>query len=92
MSKSRGSTKIITEREIKQLELKPHVQNVNEKSITYSATFKLAAVQDYKKGRAPMDIFLSAGAGFDLDIIGRTKPLATNLCPSWGIGTSRDGE
>jgi hypothetical protein len=39
MSKTRGATKIFTEYEIKQLELNSHVQNVTEKSITYSPTF-----------------------------------------------------
>ncbi|KTD83248.1 transposase [Paenibacillus etheri] len=63
---------MFNENEIKQLENNPNVENVTEKSITYSPTFKLAAVKAYKEGQAPMEIFLSAG--FNVDIIGRKKP------------------
>ncbi|OAB24957.1 transposase [Paenibacillus macquariensis subsp. macquariensis] len=72
MNKARGTSKIFNEHEIKQLEVNPHVQNVREKTITYSPTFKLAAVKAYEKGQTPMEIFLEAG--FDLDFIGRDKP------------------
>lgn len=71
-NKTRGSSKIFNEKEIKLLENNPNVENVTEKSITYSSTFKLAAVKAYKEGQTPMEIFLSAG--FDVDIIGRKKP------------------
>jgi len=63
---------MFNENEIKQLEGNPNVENVTEKSITYSPTFKLAAVKAYKEGQTPMEIFLKAG--FNLDIIGRKKP------------------
>ncbi|CAH1059879.1 hypothetical protein PAECIP111894_06120 [Paenibacillus pseudetheri] len=71
-NKTRGSSRIFNENEIKQLENNPNVENVTEKSITYSPTFKLAAIKAYKEGQTPMDIFLSAG--FDVDVIGRKKP------------------
>lgn len=72
MSKPRGASKMFNENEIKQLEKNPNVENVTEKSITYSSTFKLAAVKAYKEGQTPMEIFLRAG--FDMDTIGRKKP------------------
>lgn len=48
------------------------VENVTEKSITYSFTFKLAALKAYKEDQSPMEIFLEAG--FDLEVTGRKKP------------------
>lgn len=72
MTKMRGTTKIFNEHEIRQLEGNPHVQSVSEKSITYSPTFKLAAVKAHEEGKAPMEIFMEAG--FNLDVIGRKKP------------------
>ena len=71
-NKTRGSSRIFNENEIKQLENNPNVENVTEKSITYSPTFKLTAVKAYKEGQAPMEIFLSTG--FNVDIIGHKKP------------------
>lgn len=72
MNKTRGTSKIFNENEIRQLEMNPNVENVSEKSITYSSTFKLAALKAYKEGQTPMEVFLEAG--FDLDVIGRNKP------------------
>lgn len=63
---------MFNENEIRQLEGNPNVENVTEKSITYSPAFKLAAVKAYKEGQTPMEIFLKAG--FNMDIIGRKKP------------------
>jgi transposase-like protein len=72
MKKTRGTSKMFNENEIRQLEMNKNVENVTEKSITYSATFKLAALKAYKEGRTPIEIFLEAG--FDIDVIGRKKP------------------
>lgn len=72
MGKKRGSSKIFSEHEIKQLESNPNVQHVTDKSITYAPAFKLAAVQAYLSGQTPMEIFRSAG--FDIDVIGHEKP------------------
>ncbi|MEK4508234.1 hypothetical protein [Paenibacillus sp. FSL K6-2524] len=44
---------MFNENEIKQLEGNPNVENVTEKSITYSAKFKLRAVKAYKEGQTP---------------------------------------
>jgi transposase len=72
MIKTRGPSKVFKEYEIKQLLMNPHVENVTEKSITYSPPFKLAAVKAYQEGQTPMEIFLRAG--IDVNIIGRRKP------------------
>jgi hypothetical protein len=68
------TSKMFNENEIRQLEMNQNVENVTEKSITYSATFKLAALKAYKEGQTPMEIFLQAG--FDMDVIGRKKQFA----------------
>jgi len=72
MSKKRGSSKIFSEHEVKQLESNPNVLHVTEKSISYAPEFKLAAVKAYLSGQTPMEIF--RGAGFDVDVIGHEKP------------------
>jgi transposase-like protein len=72
MGKKRGSSKVFSEHEMKQLESNPNVQHVTEKSITYAPAFKLAAVKAYLSGQTPMEIFRSAG--FDVDVIGHEKP------------------
>jgi hypothetical protein len=63
---------MFNENEIRQLEMTINVDIGTEKSISYSATFKLAALKAYKEGRTPMEIFLEAG--FDMDVISRKKP------------------
>jgi len=72
MGRTRGTSKLFTEHEIKQLELNPNVVHVTDKSITYAPAFKIAAVKAYKEGHTPMDIFRKAG--FDVDVIGHKKP------------------
>jgi putative transposase len=61
---------------------------VSETSITYTPSFKLAAVQAYKEGMTPAHIFIDAG--FDLDIIGHDKP--KQCLNRWRIAFSRYGE
>lgn len=63
---------LFTEEQMRQLEANPNVQHVSESTITYTPTFKLAAVQAYTQGQTPSEIFLRAG--FDLDVIGHKKP------------------
>ena len=72
MTHTRGPNRIFSYDELKRLESNPNVQGVTEKTITYSPTFKIAALKAYNEGRTPMEIFLEAG--FDLDVIGSTKP------------------
>lgn len=63
---------LFTEEQMRQLEENPNVQHVSESTITYTPTFKLAAVQAYTLGQTPSEIFLRAG--FDLNVIGHKKP------------------
>ncbi|MCC0567297.1 hypothetical protein HN020_20290 [Brevibacillus borstelensis] len=72
MGKTRGTPKLFTEHEIKQLELNPNVMHVTAKSITYAPAFKIAAVKAHEEGYTPMEIFRKAG--FDVDVIGHKKP------------------
>lgn len=64
--------KSFTEKEIQLLEENPNIQRVTEKNITYSPTFKVAAVQAYQAGQTPLEIFLKAG--FKTDVIGQATP------------------
>lgn len=50
-----------TEQQVRQLEANPNALNVNEKSITYSPSSKLAAVYAHKEGKMPQVIFEEAG-------------------------------
>ncbi|WP_373688831.1 HTH domain-containing protein, partial [Brevibacillus daliensis] len=72
MCKTRGTSRIFTEHEIKQLEANPNVEHVSDKTITYAAAFKVAAVKAYQDGQTPIEIFRSAG--FDVEMIGQKKP------------------
>jgi hypothetical protein len=49
------------------LKRNPNVQHVSETKITYSPTFKVAAVQAYFTGQPPMEILLEAGFHIDTD-------------------------
>jgi transposase len=61
MYKTRGASRMFNENEIKQLEKNPNVENVTEKGITYSATFKLAAVRHMKKVKPPWKFSFERG-------------------------------
>lgn len=69
MSRDRKS---FTEQEIQMLEKNPNVLRVMGKNISYSPLFKVAAVQAYREGQTPMEIFLQAG--FYIEMIGRDMP------------------
>ncbi|MFD3262332.1 IS3 family transposase, partial [Paenibacillus lentus] len=58
--------------DIRQLEGSPNVKQISEKSVTYSPTFKLASVQAYYDGAAPIEIFINGG--FDMAVIGSKTP------------------
>lgn len=64
--------KVFTESEMQQLEANPHVYSVTKNAITYTPSFKLAAVNAYLQGHTPQNIFIEAG--FDLSIIDPRKP------------------
>ncbi|WP_438449507.1 helix-turn-helix domain-containing protein, partial [Gorillibacterium sp. sgz5001074] len=63
---------VFTEEQIRMLEANPNVQKVSESTITYNPAFKLEALEAYRAGQTPSEIFIRAG--FDLDVIGHTKP------------------
>ncbi len=49
-----------------------HIEKVSEKSITYKDSFKLLAVDEYRKGKTPSEIFKQVG--ISPDIIGSENP------------------
>ncbi|MFE8701639.1 IS3 family transposase [Cytobacillus sp. FJAT-54145] len=63
---------IYTEFQIKELEKNPNIINASDKSISYKAEFKIKAVQEYKLGKGPSQIFIENG--FNLEIIGKDQP------------------
>jgi transposase len=63
---------LFTEEQMRKLEENPNVHHLTEAAITYTPAFKLEALQAYKEGQTPSEIFIRAG--FDLDVIGRKKP------------------
>lgn len=66
------SKRIFTKEQIASLVKNKHVVRASEKSITYHADFKLAAVKRYREGLSPAAIFREAG--FNLALIGRKTP------------------
>lgn len=62
---------IFNEHQRRQIELNPNVVSVSDRSIQYSANFKLKAVQENLAGTGPVQIFKEAG--FDLEVIGIKK-------------------
>jgi transposase-like protein len=58
--------------QIKELEKNPNIVSVSERTITYSPDFKIKAVQEYKQGKLPSQIFIENG--FELEIIGKKQP------------------
>jgi hypothetical protein len=64
------SKRIFSKGEITDLLKNPHVARCTPKSVTYRASFKIAAVRQYwEEGIPAKDIFRKAG--FDLRVIGR---------------------
>ncbi len=58
--------------QIKELEKNPIVLSASERSISYSREFKIKAVEEYKQGKTPAQIFIDHG--FDLELIGKKQP------------------
>jgi len=61
-----------TEHQIKELEKNPNVIHSSDKSISYAPAFKRKAVQEYKLGKTPTQIFIEAG--FNIAVIGKDQP------------------
>jgi transposase len=66
------SKRIFTTFEQQQLESHPYVHHVSDRSISYSADFKVKAVRENLSGKGPTAIFLDHE--FDLEVIGSDKP------------------
>lgn len=65
--------RILTQEQIDALSKNVHVRRCSEKSVTYSGSFKVMAVQRYEaEGIPPSQIFREAG--FDLSVIGKDVP------------------
>lgn len=70
------------------LERNINVQSVSDRSIQYKPEFKIQAVQDYKNGKGPSQIFRDAG--FDLEMIGSEK--AKGSLSRWRKSLEKYGE
>jgi hypothetical protein len=89
---------VFTEEQIRKLEANTNVQKVSEVAITYTPAFKLEALQAYRTGQLPSEIFVRAG--FDLDVIGHQKPKKSlkrwretyELYGEEGLATDRRGK
>lgn len=98
MMSKRSVSQTFSEREIQQLEANPNVSRVAGKNITYTASFKLAAVRAYLAGQPPAEIFIQAG--FNLHVIGPKNPgrCLRRWCESYrlygedGLLTDRRGQ
>jgi len=62
---------LFNEHQRRQIEANPNVASVSDRSIQYTAQFKLKAVQENLAGKGPVQIFKEAG--FDIEIIGIKK-------------------
>jgi len=66
------SKRIFTTDQLRELRNNKHVKKCSKKSITYSSDFKILAVNLYKQGLTPHEVF--ERADFDLNIIGKDTP------------------
>lgn len=79
--------KSLTEKEIKELLKSEFVEKVFKNRIVYTNEFKIMALQQYRNGLPPVEIFISPG--IDLNLVGRKN--AVNLLLKWskeGVKTS----
>lgn len=66
------SKRIFAEEEIRQLLANASVQTCTKKSITYTQSFKEAAVKLYEQGLTPYEIFIQTG--LDMNMISKDQP------------------
>ncbi len=74
--------------QINQFEENPNVASVSERSIQYTAEFKVKAVRENMEGKGPQQIFTEAG--FDLTVIRKRK--AQSSLNRWRQTFRKDGE
>ena len=68
-----------TQPEIDSLRSNPYVSDVNQTSIAYSSEFKFLFMEEYTKGKRPVQIFRDAG--FDTEILGSKR--IERACARW---------
>ena len=79
---------IFNDHQRRQIEENPNVASVSDRSIQYTADFKLKAVQENLAGKGPVQIFQEAG--FDLEMIGIKK--AQSSLGRWKATYKTQGE
>lgn len=70
------------------LRMNPNIKKVTEKSITYSDSFKLFAIEEHAKGKTPHEIFKQAG--INPNIIGSKNPCRCLI--RWKKAYSKGGD
>lgn len=71
--------KSLTEEQIQELLKTKCVEKVFKNKIIYTNDFKLAALEKYRNGKTPVEIFIDAG--INLELVGRKN--AVNLLLKW---------
>lgn len=66
------STRIFNKEQVEILMQNPNVERCSEKSITYRKDFKVLAIEQYRQGLPPNEIFRQAR--FEINLIGRKTP------------------
>lgn len=76
----------LTPEEQEILRLNPHVERVKETQVFYKQEFKDHFIEEYQKGKRPVEIFVDAG--FDINILGtkRIERAASRWKEAAGIG------
>lgn len=80
--------KSLTEQEINELLQSKFVEKVFANRIIYTNEFKIMALEEYRRGLAPVEIFVNAG--INMELVGRKN--AVNLLLKWskeGVKTSK---
>lgn len=71
--------KKLTEKEMNELLKSQFIEKVFKNRIVYTNEFKISALEQYRNGLPPVEIF--ANAGIDLNLVGRKN--AVNLILKW---------
>ncbi len=71
--------KSLTEKEINELLKSEFIEKVFKNRIVYTNEFKIMALEQYRRGLPPVEIFISAG--INLNLVGRKN--AVNLLLKW---------
>ena len=86
-SDSMRKQKSLTEKEINELLKSKFIEKVFKNRIFYTNEFKIIALEQYRNGLPPVEIFINAG--INLNLVGRKN--AVNLILKWskeGVKTS----